>query len=134
MVSEGPRHLPDSSRMTTSTSGSEANRESILGPGRLCSGQTGLEIVGDGGLLFGLRPAQSMPDDVVEPAAPDVLALQATRQDVGSHEPLAHGEEPVGEDKVVVAPSASVQPLAIPAHGRVERLDEAEQGKERAIE
>ena len=94
------------------------------------SDQTRLEIAREGHFRFCLRPAQSVPDHVVEPATQYVLALQTARQEVGPHQPFAQGEEPVGEDEVVIPPTAAVQPLAIPAHGRVEGLHETEQGKE----
>ena len=75
------------------------------------------------------RTAQLVADHVIESTPQYVLALETARQKVGPHEPLAQCEEPVGEDKVVISPTAAVQPLAIPAHGRVEGLHEAEQGE-----
>ena len=86
----------------------------------MSSDQTGLELAGERHLHLRRRPAQSVADHVVETATQYILALQTARQKVGPHESFAQREEPVGEDEVVNAPTAAVEPLGV-----IPRTDES---------
>src|SRR5262245_35537790 len=74
-----------------------------------------------------------MAYDVEECAARHILTLQSAGEDIRSHQPGTQREPSLGQDQIVIPPAAAIESLAVPANGRIERLDQPKQREQASV-